>query len=73
MAIQVIGENLEKMPEQILTPVQNSLQQAMEVLTPFRGHQGGVNSVAISADGQTIVSGVVTALCGCGIPRSAFG
>ncbi|MGI2907788.1 nSTAND1 domain-containing NTPase, partial [Tolypothrix sp. VBCCA 56010] len=57
MAIQVIGENLEKMPEQILTPVQNSLQQAMEVLTPFRGHQGGVISVAISADGQTIVSG----------------
>ncbi|MEH2422150.1 MAG: caspase family protein [Nostoc sp.] len=57
MAIQVIGENLEKMPEQILTPVQNSLQQAMEVLTPFRGHQGWVWSVAISSDGQTIVSG----------------
>ncbi|MEH2008371.1 nSTAND1 domain-containing NTPase, partial [Nostoc sp.] len=57
MAIQVIGENLEKMPKQILTPVQNSLQQAMEVLTPFRGHQGRVNSVAISPDGQTIVSG----------------
>ncbi|MDZ7955027.1 caspase family protein, partial [Nostoc sp. DedQUE09] len=57
MAIQVIGENLEKMPEQILTSVQNSLQQAMEVLTPFRGHQGGVSSVAISPDGQTIVSG----------------
>ncbi|MBN3938760.1 caspase family protein, partial [Nostoc sp. NMS9] len=57
MAIQVIGENLEKMPEQILTPVQNSLQQAMEVLTPFCSHQGRVNSVAISPDGQTIVSG----------------
>ncbi|MEH1845408.1 MAG: caspase family protein [Nostoc sp.] len=57
MAIQVIGENLEKMPEQILTSVQNSLQQAMEVLTPFRGHQGRVSSVAISPDGQTIVSG----------------
>ncbi|MEH2258066.1 nSTAND1 domain-containing NTPase, partial [Nostoc sp.] len=56
MAIQVIGENLEKMPEQILTPVQNSLQQAMEVLTPFRGDQGRVRSVAISRDGQTIVS-----------------
>ncbi|NEU73688.1 hypothetical protein PI95_014250, partial [Hassallia byssoidea VB512170] len=57
MAIQAIGENLEKMPEQIFTPVQNSLQQAMEVLTPFRGHEGGVWSVAISPDGQTIVSG----------------
>ncbi|MDZ8136823.1 MAG: caspase family protein, partial [Nostoc sp. DedQUE04] len=57
MAIQVIGENLEKMPEQILTPVQNSLQQAMQVLTPFGGHQGMVLSVAISPDGQTIVSG----------------
>ncbi|UKO95782.1 nSTAND1 domain-containing NTPase [Nostoc sp. UHCC 0870] len=56
IAIQAIGENLEKMPEQILTPVQNSLQQVMEVLTPFRGHQGGVWSVAISQDRQTIVS-----------------
>ncbi|MEH2422480.1 MAG: caspase family protein [Nostoc sp.] len=57
MAIQVIGENLEKMPEQILTPVQNRLQQAMDILTPFRGHQDEVWSVAISPDGQTIVSG----------------
>ncbi|MBN3951535.1 MAG: caspase family protein, partial [Nostoc sp. NMS7] len=57
MAIQAIGENIERLPEQILTPVQNSLQQAMEVLTPFRGHEGVVISVAISVDGQTIVSG----------------
>ncbi|MDZ8092195.1 MAG: caspase family protein [Nostoc sp. DedQUE05] len=57
MAIQAIGENIERLPKQILAPVQNSLQQAMDVLTPFRGHQGEVNSVAISQDGQTIVSG----------------
>jgi uridine kinase len=57
LAIQAIGENLEKMPEQILPPVHNSLQQAMAVLTPFRGHEGEVWSVAISRDGQTIVSG----------------
>ncbi|MEH2336397.1 nSTAND1 domain-containing NTPase, partial [Nostoc sp.] len=57
MAIQAIAENIERLPDQILTPVRNSLQQAMEVLTPFRGHEGGVISVAISRDGQTIVSG----------------
>ncbi|MEH2461619.1 nSTAND1 domain-containing NTPase, partial [Nostoc sp.] len=57
MAIQVIGENFERLPDQIITPVQNSLQQAMEVLTPFGGDQGWVSSVAISRDGQTIVSG----------------
>lgn len=56
LAIQAIGENLEKMPEQIFPPVQNSLQQAMAVLTPFRGHEGVVR-FAISSDGQTIVSG----------------
>ncbi|MGH1396809.1 MAG: caspase family protein, partial [Trichormus sp.] len=57
LAIQAIGENLEKMPEQILAPVQNSLQQAMKVFTPFWGHQGRVLSVAMSQDGKTIVSG----------------
>ncbi|MEH1949833.1 MAG: caspase family protein, partial [Nostoc sp.] len=60
LAIQAIGENLDKMPDQILTPVQNSLHKVMEtvrVSIPFLGHEGTVNSVAISPDGQMIVSG----------------
>ncbi|MCC5654213.1 hypothetical protein LC609_31430, partial [Nostoc sp. XA013] len=60
LAIQAIGENLDKMPDQILTPVQNSLHKAMEtvrVSIAFLGHEGTVNSVAISPDGQMIVSG----------------
>ncbi|PHM06867.1 nSTAND1 domain-containing NTPase [Nostoc sp. 'Peltigera malacea cyanobiont' DB3992] len=60
LAIQAMGENQEKLPQQILAPVQNSLNRVMNkvrVSIPFRGHQGYVNSVAISADGQTIVSG----------------
>jgi WD40 repeat protein/ABC-type dipeptide/oligopeptide/nickel transport system ATPase component len=60
LAIQAIGENLDKMPDQILTPVQNSLHKAMEtvrVSIAFLGHEGTVNSVAISPNGQMIVSG----------------
>ncbi|MBE9034388.1 nSTAND1 domain-containing NTPase [aff. Roholtiella sp. LEGE 12411] len=60
LAIQAMGENLEKLPQQILAPVENSLNRVMNkvrVSIPFRGHEGLVNSVAISADGQTIVSG----------------
>ncbi|MEH1858802.1 MAG: caspase family protein [Nostoc sp.] len=60
LAIQAMGENQEKLPQQILAPVQNSLNRVMNkvrVSIPFRGHEGDVNSVAISADGQTIVSG----------------
>ncbi|WP_448268354.1 nSTAND1 domain-containing NTPase [Nostoc sp. DSM 114159] len=60
LAIQAIGENLDKMPDQILTPVQNSLHRVMEtvrVSIPFLGHEGTVNSVAISPDSQMIVSG----------------
>ncbi|MEH2241264.1 nSTAND1 domain-containing NTPase, partial [Nostoc sp.] len=60
LAIQAMGENLEKLPQQILAPVQNSLNQVTNkarVSIPFRGHEGYVFSVAISADGQTIVSG----------------
>ncbi|MEH2359929.1 nSTAND1 domain-containing NTPase [Nostoc sp.] len=60
LAIQAIGENQEKLPQQILAPVQNSLNRAMNkarVSIPLRGHEASVNSVAISADGQTIVSG----------------
>ncbi|AUS99294.1 hypothetical protein CLI64_02175 [Nostoc sp. CENA543] len=60
LAIQVVGENLQKIPEQILTPVQQMLSQAVirgKVSISFLGHQGAVSSVAISSDGQTIVSG----------------
>ncbi|MEH2465839.1 nSTAND1 domain-containing NTPase, partial [Nostoc sp.] len=60
LAIQAMGENQEKLPQQILAPVQNSLNRVMNkarVSIPFRGHGNSVNSVAISADGQTIVSG----------------
>ncbi|MHC5937318.1 nSTAND1 domain-containing NTPase [Nostoc sp.] len=60
LAIQAMGENQEKLPQQILAPVQNSLNRAMNkvrVSIPLRGHEGNVSSVAISADGETIVSG----------------
>ncbi|MBW4570986.1 MAG: caspase family protein [Tolypothrix carrinoi HA7290-LM1] len=60
LAIQTMGENLEKLPQQILAPVQNSLSRVTNkarVSIPFRGHEGYVSSVAISQDGQTIVSG----------------
>ena len=60
LAIQAMGENLEKLPQQILAPVQNSLSRVTNkarVSIPFPGHEGVVMSVAISANGQTIVSG----------------
>ncbi|MEH2254524.1 nSTAND1 domain-containing NTPase, partial [Nostoc sp.] len=60
LAIQVMGENQEKLPQQILAPVQNSLNRVMNkaiVSIPFDGHEYYVRSVAISGDGQTIVSG----------------
>ncbi|WP_375470910.1 caspase family protein, partial [uncultured Nostoc sp.] len=60
LAIQAMGENYEKLPQQILAPVQNSLIRVMNkvrISIPFCVHEGYVWSVAISADGQTIVSG----------------
>ncbi|WYL93733.1 MAG: hypothetical protein HEQ35_07505 [Gloeotrichia echinulata IR180] len=60
LAIQTMGENLEKLPQQILAPVQNSLSQVTNKATvsiPLRGHKDVVRSVAISPDGLTIVSG----------------
>ncbi len=59
LAIQAMGENQEKLPQQILASVQNSLNRVVNkarVSIPFCGHEGNVSSVAISADGQTIVS-----------------
>ncbi|MEH2408610.1 WD40 repeat domain-containing protein [Nostoc sp.] len=60
LAIQTIGENQEKLPQHILAPVQNSLNQVVNkvrVSIASRDHEGDFRSVAISADGQTIVSG----------------
>ncbi|BAY26286.1 diguanylate cyclase [Calothrix sp. NIES-2100] len=60
LAIQAMGENHEKLPQQILAPVQNSLNRVMNkarVSIPVGGHESEVYAVAISADGQTIVSG----------------
>lgn len=62
LAIQAMGENLQKMPEEILTPIQSSLHQAMETVKvpiPLKGHEDAINSVAMSPDGQIIVTGSV--------------
>ncbi|WP_445635229.1 Peptidase C14 caspase domain-containing protein [Nostoc sp. DSM 114161] len=59
LTILTVGENLEKMPQQIIEQVQKSLNWAITkgiVSIPFRGHDGIVMSVAFSPDGQTIVS-----------------
>ncbi|OKH31132.1 hypothetical protein FACHB389_22155 [Nostoc calcicola FACHB-389] len=59
LAIQLMGENQEKLPRQILAPVQNSLIRVMNkvrVSIPFHIHENDVSCVAISADGQTVVS-----------------
>ncbi|MBW4624906.1 MAG: caspase family protein [Brasilonema octagenarum HA4186-MV1] len=60
LAIQSMGENLKRMPKQVLIPVKNSLHRAIEtarVSIPLQGHKDGVNSVAFNPDGQMIVSG----------------
>ncbi|MCX7596678.1 MAG: hypothetical protein N2235_23605, partial [Fischerella sp.] len=60
LAIQTIGENLDKLPKQILDSVQTSLHKAMvktRVPTLFRGHESEVTSVACSPNGLMIVSG----------------
>ncbi|HEY9798673.1 MAG TPA: caspase family protein, partial [Leptolyngbyaceae cyanobacterium] len=61
LAIQTMGLNLEQLSEgKILTPVQESLNQAMaraRVPITLRGHEHCVNAVAFSPDGKLIVSG----------------
>jgi WD40 repeat protein len=60
LAIKTMGENAEKLPNQILGSVQTSLYRAMEtvrVSIPFQGHHKSVTSVAFSPDGKMIVSG----------------
>jgi hypothetical protein len=58
LAIQLVGENLDKLPQQILDPVQSSLHTAITSWgQTFWGHEDTVNSVAFSSNGQMIVSG----------------
>jgi WD40 repeat protein len=60
LAIQLMGENLEKIPQQILAPVKINLRRAIEAdreLFLCLGHEDTVFSVAFSPDGQMIVSG----------------
>jgi len=60
LAIQAMGQNLETLPEEMLGPVQNSLHQSMEIARErniLQRHESYVYSVAISSDGQYIVSG----------------
>ncbi|MEH1792998.1 nSTAND1 domain-containing NTPase, partial [Nostoc sp.] len=60
LAIQTMGENLEKYPNHLLAPVLGSLKEAMNTPTEtnsLRGHEQEVNCVAFSPDGKFIVSG----------------
>ncbi|MEB3357613.1 MAG: caspase family protein [Synechococcales bacterium] len=60
LAVQAMGENLENFPAQLLSTVQGSLHQALNLARlpdTFQGHQSSVMSVAFSPDGKTIVSG----------------
>ncbi|MFN6454792.1 MAG: eIF2A-related protein [Nostoc sp. EfeVER01] len=60
LAIQTMGENLEKYSNQLLAPVLGSLKQAMNTPTEtnsLREHEQEVNCVAFSPDGKFIASG----------------
>ena len=60
LAIQTMGENLEKYPNQLLASVLGSLKEAMNTPTEansLRGHEQEVNCVAFSPDGNFIASG----------------
>ncbi|WP_414570578.1 NACHT and WD repeat domain-containing protein, partial [Nostoc sp. CCY 9925] len=60
LAIQTMGENLEKYPNQLLASVVGSLKEAMNTPTEansLRGHEQEVNCVAFSPDGNFIASG----------------
>jgi energy-coupling factor transporter ATP-binding protein EcfA2 len=60
LAIQTMGENLTKLPEEILTPVQDAGAKAIEIAREqnlLQGHQAGVTTVATSPNGELIASG----------------
>jgi WD40 repeat protein/energy-coupling factor transporter ATP-binding protein EcfA2 len=60
LAMVTLGENLDKSPKKVLPIVQTSLNYAMETAREqnlCQGHSDRVNAVAISPDGQIIVSG----------------
>ncbi|MFN6448367.1 MAG: WD40 repeat domain-containing protein [Nostoc sp. DedSLP05] len=60
LAIQTIGENLEKYPNQLLAAVLGSLKEATNTPTEancLRGHEQEVNCLAFSPDGKFIASG----------------
>jgi Caspase domain/WD domain, G-beta repeat len=60
LAVESIGLNLAQLPGEILSSVQDSLHRAMEIAREenfLQGHEDYVYSVAISPDGQYIVSG----------------
>jgi WD40 repeat protein/energy-coupling factor transporter ATP-binding protein EcfA2 len=59
-SIQLVGQNLEKLPDKILSSIQTHLLTVTNIVRVSNrcwGHEGSVMSVAISTDCKTIVSG----------------
>ncbi|MFN6496773.1 MAG: AAA family ATPase [Nostoc sp. DedQUE01] len=59
LAIKAIDENLDKLPEQILAPIQLGLYRAIKISSAsisLLGHQALIRSVVFSPDGQMLVS-----------------